>query len=127
MKVTPEMAKRFAVEYRDRPARRIAERYGVDVQTVLRHLRKQGVAIQRGNRGNNRKKPVGIEDHYMTATDAANALGISRFTVNDYLHNGVFPGAVKIGEARSFWLVPRAEVMDRKNRLSRKPEEEGLS
>ena len=54
---------------------------------------------------------------YLTAADAAAELGISRFTMHDYLKAGKFPGAFQIGQRGRFWLVPRAAVQARKEKL----------
>jgi hypothetical protein len=55
-----------------------------------------------------------IQREYLTASDAAAELGISRFTMHEYLQAGKLPGAFQIGQRRSFWLVPRQAIEKRK-------------
>lgn len=66
-----------------------------------------------------------VQRELLTASDAAALLGISRFTMHEYLQAGKFPGAFQIGTRGRFWLVPRVEVECRRRAAaSTKPAEE---
>jgi len=43
----------------------------------------------------------------MTATQAAQALRVSRMTINRWLKQGQFPNAKLVGNS---WLIPRADI-----------------
>jgi hypothetical protein len=50
-----------------------------------------------------------LRNHFLTATQAARALGLDRSHVGSLLRAGKFPGAFQVGE-REFWLVPKVSV-----------------
>lgn len=76
-------------------------------------------AASRQNLENYRKRAAAvspIQRDFLTAADAAAELGISRFTMLEYLRDGRLPGAFQIGQRARFWLVPRKAVEERKRR-----------
>ena len=62
----------------------------------------------------------------VTATEAADALGISRYAVLKRIASGHFPGAVRA--TKRLWLIPREDVERAKEtgrlRPGRKPRQE---
>ena len=96
------------------PVSSLAKAYGLSGSSVYN--------IIRGRRSRQVKPQVRaylVQRDYMTAGDAAAELGISRFTMHEYLKAGKFPDAFQIGERGRFWLVPRAAVAARKEKLNK--------
>lgn len=56
-----------------------------------------------------------VAQQYTTVSDAAAELGISRYTVYEYLKTGRLEG-VQVGERHPVWLVARSSVAQRKAR-----------
>lgn len=105
------------------PIRTICREVGCCPRTVYRYSQPLSPEEQQerkragGKRGGDRKCTLPSSDVvarelprcYLTAPDAARELGISRYTMNEYLRAGKFPDAFQIGTC-GWWLVPRAAV-----------------
>jgi predicted DNA-binding transcriptional regulator AlpA len=107
-----EVEKLIALRAEGRTQREIAQRLGLTIQGVRYHTGKLEDPTLHGNLSATRRATEILRE-FTTAPDAASELGISRFTMHEYLQAGKFPGAFQIG-SRGWWLVPRAAVEARK-------------
>ena len=57
-----------------------------------------------------------IQQEYRTSRAACKYLGITRFTLHEYLHAGKLPGAFQVEGPGSDWLIPLASLEAYKNR-----------
>lgn len=119
-----EIARRYT-QKRESP-RQLANAYGVTHQSIRLCLLRNGVKLRTRDEGDaerQRARPDQAAENillnYLTAADAADLLGISRFTMHEYLQDGRLPGAFQIGKRSRFWLVPRAAVEARKKARER--------
>ncbi len=85
---TPEFLGRLRADYEaGKPARAIAAEYKVDRATMMRHLRKAGVAIRRQGLTDTQAQQAAVMYRSgMTQTQVAAKFGVSQKTAGRYLH-----------------------------------------